>query len=245
MNETDIAIQTTMRIPGNWDNPRELIEQMPAGFRLTPEALIMPGGAEFEMTPMPPDDQFADIFESSCRQPATADELAAVRNYAVNICLSGPGGSLDAAAEMMRAGAAIIRAGGAGVFIDNSGLSHGGKDWIEMTDDAGPDALSFAFVSIIQGEFEVWTVGMHVLGFPEIAMRRGDANETKDVIVDVIQYVCRGDHPIGDGHFLADERSLRFRVVETVNDEMDPEVPMYNPFGRLKLVSMKDLEESN
>src|SRR5207248_11330272 len=107
---------------------------------------------------MAADDQFAQIFRSSCRQPATEDELATVDGYRVNVLLSGPGGSMQAARTMMQAGAAVVRAGGAGVFIDNSALAHGGRNWLAMTDDGGPDALSFAFVGIVGGPAEVWTM---------------------------------------------------------------------------------------
>jgi hypothetical protein len=152
MNETDNVVRTTLRIPGNWSHPGELIERMPDGFRLSPEALILPDGTEIEFTPKPPDDQFAEIFKSSCRQPATNDELAIVNGYTVNVVLTGPGGSLEAAATMMQAGAVIVRAGGAGVFIDNSAVAHGGGHWIEMAEDGGPDALSFAFAGIVRGQ---------------------------------------------------------------------------------------------
>ena len=127
MNETDTVVRTTLRVPGNWSHPGELIERMPAGCRLTSETLILPDGTEIEFTPMPPDGQFAEIFKSSCRQPATNDELEIVDGYSVNVVLTGPGGSLEAAGAMMQAGAAIVRAGAAGVFIDNSAVAHGGK----------------------------------------------------------------------------------------------------------------------
>ncbi len=44
---------------------------------------------------------------------------------------------------MMRAAAAIMDAGGAGVFIDNSMLAHGATAWQAMTEDGSPDAISF------------------------------------------------------------------------------------------------------
>src|SRR5437870_1492447 len=128
---TNISVPTALRIPGAWSHPQELLERMPAGFRLTPESLFLPDGTGIEFIPMQPDDQFAQIFESSCRRPATDDELEIVGRYTVNIALSGPGGSMAAARTLMQAGAAIVRAGGAGVFIDNSALSHGGGHWIE------------------------------------------------------------------------------------------------------------------
>src|SRR5438067_13097810 len=176
MNEPTAAVTVALRIPGTWSHPRELLERMPAEHRLTGDALILPDGTEVGFGAMPADDQFAGIFRSSCRQPPTDDELAAVDGYRVNVLLSGPGGSLEAARTMMRAGAAVVRAGGAGVFIDNSALAHGGRQWLELTEDGGPDALSFAFVAIVGGRADVWTMGLHVLGLRDIVMKRADAD---------------------------------------------------------------------
>src|SRR5690606_15690508 len=126
--------------------------------------------------PMPPDGQFAQIFASSCREVPSEEERAIVDHYRVNVGLIGPGGSIDAARTTMRAAAAIIAAGGAGVFIDNSGLAHGGRLWQQMIDDGSTDAISYAFVAIVRGEREVWTMGMHVLGFPDLILARSDAD---------------------------------------------------------------------
>ena len=144
MNEPTDPITIALRIPGKWSHPKELVQRLPANCRLTGEALILPDKTEVGFGAQAADDQFAQIFRSSCRQPATAEELATVDGYAVNVFLSGPGGSMQAARTMMQAGAAMVRAGGAGVFIDNSALAHGGQHWLEMTEDGGPDALSFA-----------------------------------------------------------------------------------------------------
>jgi hypothetical protein len=152
---------------------------------------------------------------------------------------------MDAALATLQAGAAIVRAGGAGVFIDNSALAHGGGHWIEMAEDGGPDAVSYAFVSIIRGQREVWTMGMHVLGLADLVMRRADLDPDAETIVELIRYVCQGDKPIGDGHLLADETGPRFQAVATSSDEFDFGSPMYNPFGRLRLVSVKDIAEGN
>ena len=54
-----------------------------------------------------------------------------------------------------------------------------------------------------------------------------------------------GDKPIGDGHLLADEQRLRFQATATSTDERTAGSPMHNPFGRLKLISMRDIAETN
>lgn len=240
-----IEQSVTLRIPGDWDHPGELVERLPAGFQLTPEKLRMPEGTEIDFTPLPPDGQFAGIFRSSCRRPPSEEELAIVNRYSVNICLTGPGGSMDAALKMMKAGAAVIEAGGAGVFIDNSALAHGGGDWIAMTEDASSDAVSFAFAAIIRGEQKVYTMGMNVLGLPDLVMRRSDLDEEGDTIVEIIRYVCQGVKPFGEGHIIADLNGPRFQAIQADHDKFPSNSIMHNPFGRLKLVSMNDIAEGN
>jgi hypothetical protein len=245
MNEPVAPVTIALRIPGKWSHPSELIQRLPDGCRLTAGALILPDTTQVEFGAVAADDQFAQIFRSSCRQPATGDELATVDGYRVNVLLSGPGGSLQAARTMMRAGAAVVRAGGAGVFIDNSALAHGGRRWLEMTEDGGPDALSFAFVAIVRGRADVWTMGMHVLGLRDVVMKRADVEAGGFDIIEVICYLSRGEKPVGDGHVLADLGGPRFQVFTQDGAEERAGSPMYNPFGRLKLVSMRDIAETN
>jgi hypothetical protein len=247
MSETSHTVRTTLRIPGTWGNPRELLKKLPEGVRITAEKLVLADGSEFDFSPMPPDEQFASVFKSSCRRNATDSEQAIVDRYTVNVAISGPGGSMQSAAAMMRAGAAIVRAGGAGVFIDNSALAHGGEDWIEMTDDASPDALSFAFTSIVRGQDEIYTVGLHVLGLPDIAMRPAvaGADSHGDEIIELLLSLCRSDRKVSDGDVVVSESGQKFKAVETANERMGKGSPMFNPFGRLKMISLKDLADLN
>ena len=239
------TVEVAFRIPGLWSHPKELVDRLPVGFELQPDKLVMPDKTEIAFGAARADNQFAKIFRSSCRQQPTETELRTVDNYKVNVFLMGPAGSLTSAHTMMKAAAAIIHAGGAGVFIDNSGLAHGGEHWQSMTDDGSSDAISFAFVSIIRGKEDVWTMGMHVLGLRDIVMKRTDIEVEGFDIVDVIRYVARGDQPVGEGHFIADLSGPRFRA--TCIDS-PPELtgsPMQNPFGRLKLVNMKGIAQNN
>ncbi|MCI0682517.1 MAG: hypothetical protein L0Y71_10455 [Gemmataceae bacterium] len=243
MTDPAAPITIDLRIPGTWAHPGELIERLPDGCRLTPETLTLPDATQVQFGAVAADGQFAQIFRSSCRQPATDDEFVTVDGYKVNVLLSGPGGSMQAARTMMQAAAAVVRAGGAGVFIDNCVLAHGGRHWLEMTDDGGPDALSFAFVAIVAGKSDVWTMGMHVLGLRDVIMKRVDADGFD--IVEVIRYLSRGDKPVEDGHVLADLGGPRVQAFAENRAEMPAGSPLHNPFGRLRLVSMRDIAEAN
>jgi hypothetical protein len=245
MNEPAALVTIALRIPGRWSHPKELIRRLPAGCRLTADTLTLPDNTQVGFGAMAADDQFAQIFRSSCRRPATDDELAAVAGYTVNVFLSGPGGSMEAARTMMQAGAAVVRAGGAGVFIDNCALAHGAQQWLEMTEDGGPDALSFAFVAIVKNQADVWTMGMHVLGFRDIVMKRADIEADGFDIIEVIRYLCRDEKPVGDGHIIADLSGPRFQAFTQNSAEELAGSPMHNPFGRLKLISMRDIAETN
>jgi hypothetical protein len=245
MAEPVAPVEVAFRIPGQWAHPAELIARMPAGYRLTGDALVLPDSTRIEFGAMEADDQFAKIFHTSCRRPPTDDEIAAVNAYKVNVLLCGPGGSLQAARTMMQAGAAIVQAGGAGVFIDNSAMAHGGQQWLDMTDDGSPDALSFAFVAVVRGKAEVYTMGMHVLGLRDIIMQRADVDPEGDAIVEVIRYLAQGDKPIDHGHLLADLDGPRFQAFAHEADQALAGSPMHNPFGRLKLVNLRDIAQTN
>lgn len=245
MSGTSPSPTITLRIPGAWSNPGELLSRLPAGYRLTPEAMLLPDGTQIEFAPMPPDGQFPQIFRSSCRRPPQDDELQALARYSVNVGLIGPGGSPEAARTMMRAGAAIVQAGGAGVFIDNAALAHGAGDWIAMTEDGSPDAISFAFVSIVGGRQETYTMGMNAIGLPDLLFRSSEVDDEGETIVTILRYLCEGGRSVGVGHAFADERSLRFQVVDRTSDDFDAGSPMHNSFGRLKIASVNGLAEKN
>ncbi len=245
MHNASSPIEIAFRIPGTWAHPGELLERLPTGCRMSPDGLILPDGTRIEFAPMQPDKQFAEIFASSCRRPATPDELERVNRYTVNIGLLGPGGSLAAARTMLEAAAVIVQAGGAGVFIDNSGLAHGGEHWLEYADDGSVDALSFAYVSLVRGETEVWTMGMHVLGLPEIKMRRADLEPTGDLIIEVMRYMCRSDIPVDKGHILVLDTGPMLHVTSKAECEFGSGSPMHNPFGCLMLLPAKEIADRN
>jgi hypothetical protein len=168
-----------------------------------------------------------------------------IRDYKANIAVNGRGGSIESAHALLRAGAAIVEAGGAGVFIDNSALAHGGTFWLEMLADGSPDAISFAFVSIIQTKVEVFTIGLHVLGLPDVRMQAKDVSEDGEEVIEMIQYLCNGMKGIGDGHIIADEDGPRFRTRLVESTLSAPGSPMHNPHGCLQLTSFKDISEQN
>ena len=114
-----------------------------------------------------------------------------------------------------------------------------------MAENGGPDALSFAFVSLVSGRADVWTMGMHVLGLRDVVMKRADLEADGFDIIDVIRYLCQAEKPVEDGHVLADLSGLRFQAFMEPAPEGLVGSPLHNSFGRLRLVSMRDIAETN
>lgn len=245
MSSKQSAVEVTLRIPGQWSGLQEVAEHLPADYRLAERCLKTPEGISLELCVMPADRQFPQVFRTACRRPVAKKELEIVDHFKLNLCLTGPGGSLEAARSLVTAGGAIVRAGAGGVFIDNSGLAHGAGHWLEIADDGGSDALSFAFVSIVRGRLDVWTMGMQVLGLPDLSMPRADAEADQEVLIDTLRYLATGLKPIGDGHIIADENGPRYHVRAATDDRFPLTSPMHNPFGRLKLISYHALAEQN
>lgn len=245
MVSTTEPVNIAFRIPGNWDHPEKLVNQLPEGFQLLAESMRLPDGSEVELHMMPPDDQFLDIFMQSSRTRPTAEEINIVGDYRVNICLTGKGGSVESAARMMTAAAAIVSAGAAGVFIDNTAVAHAGHKWLELTADLGIEAITFAYIGIIANAGEVWTMGMHVLGQPDVRMSKQDADANDQLIIEIMSYLAASEKPMDDGHVIADLSGPKFSVTRTDSPEETVGGPMHNPFGQLKLTSVKDIAESN
>jgi hypothetical protein len=70
MNEPAVPpVSIALRIPGKWSHPKELVERLPDGCRLTGEALVLPDTTQVEFGAVPADDRFAEISRSSFLLP--------------------------------------------------------------------------------------------------------------------------------------------------------------------------------
>jgi hypothetical protein len=235
-NETT-GPEVTLRIPGAWTRPEEFFSRLPRGCRATETGIVLDDGTEFELHAVPADGEFARLFAGSCPKLPTEKERDTIENYTVNICLIGRGGNLEAARGIMAAGAAVLAAGGAGVFVDNSGIAHGATDWLTLFDDAFNGGLYWAFVSTVRSDEELYSVGMHVLGFRD-AIIPSTGNEEFDcrTLHSFLGYTAFSGAAIGDGDMVGDPVLPTFRAHLQPDDRMDESAPMFNPYGRWKLV---------
>jgi hypothetical protein len=231
--------QVTLRIPGVWTGPKELVERLPEGVRCTGEELVLADGERFEFNPLPADQEFPAIFAQSCPKLPTAQERADIEDFTVNICLTGPGGSLTAAKQIMAAGAAVLEAGGAGVFIDNCGLAHGASDWLTLLESADDGGAYWAFVATVRGDAEIYSMGMHILGCRDaIIPSTGDEEFDRRTLHSFLGYTAFSGALLHDGDIVNDPTLPTFRVATQADDRVPSDAPMFNPYGRWKLATI-------
>lgn len=235
-DNTIAAPDVTLRIPGAWREPREFFEALPRGVRATEQGIALPDGAEFELYPRPADDEFPGIFAGSCPKEPSEDERRRIEEYTVNMCLVGRGGSVAAARQILEAGAAVLAAGGAGVFVDNSGLAHGAGDWLTLRDSADDGGVYWAFVGAVQNNDEVYSIGMHVLGFRDaIIPRTGHAEFDFRTLHSFLGFTAFSGAKLSDGDVIGDTALPTFCIRDQEDDRVEPSAPMFNPYGRWRL----------
>lgn len=229
--------EVTMRIPGGWSGPEEFAERLPDGCNLTTDTLLLADGSSFELNALPADEEFAGVFASSCPKLPTEEERQAIEEYKVNVCVTGRGGSIAAASQLMSAGAAVIAAGGAGVFVDNSGISHGATDWLTLHESADDGGVYWAFVSTVRSkESELYSVGMHILGFREaIIPMTGNEEFDYRTLHSFLGYTAFSGNTLKDGEIVGDHVLPTFTVQSEPYDRFPKHAPMYNPYGQWRL----------
>ncbi len=233
MNDA-VVPEIILRIPGPWKRRQELEKRLPDGFRVEGERLLTPQGRPLELQTLPADREFPNIFRMACRRRSLKPgERRGLDSYAMNAAVVGPAGSMMAAQYMLEASASLIRAGGIGVFIDNSVLAHSGSDWLELAEHRShPAAVFYAFVSLAKLGSEIVSHGMQVLG-----QRDGVVSQEKDLpsLEDFLRMSCADQPELDEGETFSDQQGRRF----CLRGESDPGIfknhPVNNPYGRWRL----------
>jgi hypothetical protein len=231
---TSHSIKIALRIPGTWANEELLAQAIPSDCKLSGNSLVLADGSQVELYVRPRDSQFLDVFKFSSRTDPTGQESERLRNYHLQVCLVGPGGSIQSASAMMRSAIPILKAGGAGVFVDNSALSFGASHWCKMADFCDADALTFGFVNVVRNKQHTYTVGMQVFGKPDLIMPTKSAGHEGSTIIDLMLKIATSDHSFDEGHQMDLPYARLFKVHKISDDKSPVGSPMQNPWGRLE-----------
>lgn len=237
----DLLPEITLRIPGYWESLEQCVSQLPPCCRVREDRLHVDDGPGLSLAALPADGEFPHVFRISARRPATQKELQQVADYRMNVGLIGRGGSMAAARRIMGAAAAVIEAGGAGVFIDNSLMSHGGEDWLELhrhSDDRL--AVYYTFVNIVRRSHGIESFGMQALGRRDCQLELSEDEEQFDLNLEAFEDFLRAccheeeDWMTHDRFFDAAGREFALEPIED-GSLFHAEHPIVNPYGRWRM----------
>jgi hypothetical protein len=231
-------LEIALRIPGRWRAPEDLVQALPRGCAVgrTPrgERLRLPDGASVALHALPADGEFPFVFRTACRDRLPHAVRRSIDRAPLIACVTGSGGSLTAVTTLLAAGAALLRAGGAGVFVDSGLVAHAGPRWLSMADESSLDAAFEAFVGLVRTKEEIWSLGMHALGLADAAIgRRGNDALDERVLLDFLAYTCGPlEGHDRDGSF---ERVYPALRIEPDAARFEAGSPAHNPYGQWRL----------
>lgn len=219
----DTLPRVDLRIPGPWETQdafRQAVARKAKGYAFEGEHLVHPAtGRRFSWGASEHDDELADLFAANGR--TAKGDVKRVASHAVKIHLSGPGGSVDAVHDLMRAGAALVRAGAYGVMVDNSGAAHAPSDWTKLAE--GDDAVGGCYwgcviVTVPRSGGLAFTVGMHCMGLRDAEVEFPPGVDRKGVaflLHNFHGYALQSGAVFVDGDPIGDERGPQFRLRAT------------------------------
>jgi hypothetical protein len=232
-----------LRIPGRWSSPREIndaLREASLPYQMLEEALVNTETHEqFQWGVSEHDDEIAELFAHDRR--ATQEQIDLIASHDVKVHLSVPGGSIDAARGIVDAATALVRVGGFGVFVDNSGAAHMSSDWLKLAGDPAPGGLYWIFVVLSGSPEEVFSVGMHCLGLRDAELPFPGSERTAwEVMHNFLGYTYQSGIEVHDGDVLGGENGPEFKVHHHACTRVMPGTAFHNPYGLWRLEKVDD-----
>jgi hypothetical protein len=125
--------------------------------------------------------------------------------------------------------------------VDNSGIAHGATDWLTLLDSADDGGVYWAFVIAARGAEEVYSIGMHILGFRDaIIPSTGNQEYDSRTLHSFLGFTAFSGAAIKDGDMVGDPVLPTFQAHTQPEDRFPADAPMFNPYGRWRLVPIDE-----
>jgi len=244
-----VTPEVVLCIPGPWPSSGELREELLAcapGYTLDGTVLRdSETGFTCELALQRADPDLADDFAKAGPHWARTEAMADIDDHTTVAYLIAPGGSREAADAMMRAGAALIDAGGLGVKVDSTGIAHAPAYWIDMCDQLDQVTAHRALVVYVAGT-DVYSCGMHNFGLPEAITSADDKTEAADMLRFFTRYLLENAPKLADGHtFSVSEGKQVYRVEQASAIDYGPGSLFNNPYGAWRLSPVAQEKKGN
>lgn len=231
-------------IPGPWGDRSELIRGIAANSEgyLCGGQIMMDVQTRFscEFIFEPADDKLYQAFRHAGWYWRDTPEMQAVAGHRSVVYLAGKGGSEGDALSMVRAGAAMLKAGGLAVKVDSSGIAHSALRWAEFVRDGSVVGAFDALVAVVQGEGQAYTCGMHCFGLADVVVNDIEPEDIAELLRVFCLYQLIEAPTLLDGQTFATKAG---GAIYTLRQHPGIEYPLdslfHNPYGTWQLVQVE------
>lgn len=228
-------------VPGPWRTHSDLVESIATksgGFLFAGKVMInLETQAIFRLEHQVADPRVTTSFRAAGPHWKDTPEMEAIGGHASVVYVVCDGGSRVAAEASMDAGAALLRAGGFGVKVESTGLSHSPRAWLQFTHDRELFAAHRAFVVYLTGD-ECASCGMHNFGLPDAIVRGLNKQAASELLRAFTWYLFTESPTIESGQtFSSSAEAPVFRIESAASIDYGPGSLFNNPYGTWRLVS--------
>jgi hypothetical protein len=237
----DTAPPLVLCIPGPWPDHHALVRDVAlhaSGYLLADRVLTGIGdGFACAVSHETPDADLAAAFAAAGPYWVETAEMQRIAGHVSVVYLEGHGGSRANAESMMRAAAAIVRAGGLGVKVESAGVAHPPAQWLDLVDKLDQQSAHWALVVYLADDNEVVTCGMHNFGCRDASVAGPDPAEGVAMLRAFTQFLFETAPELAPGQTFADEVDGQWvRIEDDPAPRFAADSPMRNPYGTWRLV---------
>jgi len=246
-----MSVTTVIGIPGKWNDREELMRSI-AGTR-DGYVLILNHMHNLHDKSEPPievelyehEPAMREAFRYAGKHTFTEEQLEQIDQHTQTVYLIGPGGSPENLARLTRAATAVLKAGGLGVKIESTGLAHTPENWLHFVNsNYGDLRYLFLYVTYLQNEQGVYSVGMQNLGLPEAIISLEEEAEPQDALDQIqsfLTYLVMEKPAMLNGDTFSLKKSApRYEVTREYCTFWPSDDLFHNPFGYWRLSRQKE-----
>lgn len=181
-------------IPGLWKDEDKLIRKL---MRKSRGAYSLSGGLlldtkqnrAFEIRIEEHDPKLIETFRYASRGDLSDKHLQKVEKHTKVIYLSAYMGSLDLVQRIIAPVGLLLASGGIAVKIENTGKAFTSEEWNVIEGEARLDQLLNAMISYMRDDNYVYSCGMQMFGYPDVAMSKDI--DSDDALLVMAQFLYR------------------------------------------------------
>ncbi|WP_285769047.1 DUF4261 domain-containing protein [Peribacillus sp. SI8-4] len=229
-------------IPGKWKTRKELIQMIAS----KSEGYLLAGNIfhnneknlTFQAEIQDYEPALKETFSYASKGSFPESLLSEINEHTFTVYILAAAGAV---ADLIDAGAAILKAGGIAVKIETAGLAHSKEDWLKL--HQSPDLLSVYahFVTIIGEEDYYCSFGMKAFGLPDAVTLNTMSPKEAAALLNTFNYYHVGERPIfkNGETFSIQQEAPDFTLTSLQDFRYEEDHPFYNPCGLWNLGASK------